>query len=144
MKEGGAQIYWVRRVIAFAIDALIVYFAVGLLVILVAASFLVLSVPGVFVAVLVGVFSFLAGIILVMYFVAFEVLAGASVGKRFMGLKVIASGDRAPNLAEALVRNVSKLYWLLLILDVIVGLAVSKSYAQKYTDKLMNTSVVGA
>jgi len=144
MKESSAQIYWVRRVIAFVVDALIVYFAVGLLAILVAASFLVLSVPGVFTAVLVGVFSFLAGIILVLYFIAFEVLAGASIGKRVMGLKVVTSGGRAPNAVEALVRNVSKLYWLLLILDVIVGLAVSKSYTQKYTDKLMSTSVVDA
>jgi uncharacterized RDD family membrane protein YckC len=144
MKESSAQIYWVRRVIAFVVDALIVYFAVGLLAILVAASFLVLSVPGVFTAVLVGVFSFLAGIILVLYFIAFEVLAGASIGKRVMGLKVVTSGGRAPNAVEALVRNVSKLYWLLLVLDVIVGLAVSKSYTQKYTDKLMSTSVVEA
>ena len=144
MKQSSAQIYWVRRVIAFVIDALIVYFAVGLLVILAAASFLVLSGPGVFVAILVGVFSFLAGVILVLYFAAFEVLAGASIGKRVMGLKVVAPGGRAPNAVEALVRNVSKLYWLLLVLDVIVGLAVSKSYTQKYTDKLMNTSVVDA
>ncbi|MGD0477692.1 MAG: RDD family protein [Nitrososphaerales archaeon] len=144
MKESSAQIYWVRRVIAFVIDAFIVYFAVGLLVILVAASFLVLSGPGVFVAILVGVFTFLAGAILVLYFTAFEVLAGASIGKRVMGLKVVASGGRAPNAVEALVRNVSKLYWLLLILDIIVGLAMSKSYTQKYTDKLMGTSVVDA
>jgi uncharacterized RDD family membrane protein YckC len=144
MKESSAQIYWVRRVIAFVIDALIVYFAVGLLVILAAASFLVLSVPGVFVAVLGSVFTFLVGIILVLYFVAFEVLAGASIGKRVMGLGVVASGDRPPSAVEALVRNVSKLYWLLLILDIVVGLAVSKSYTQKYTDKLMGTSVVDA
>jgi uncharacterized RDD family membrane protein YckC len=144
MKESSAQIYWVRRVVAIVVDTLIVYFVVGLVVILAAASFLVLSVPGVFTAALVGVFSFLAGAILVMYFVAFEVLAGNSIGKRVMGLKVVASGNRAPNAVEALVRNVSKLNWLLLLLDVIVGLAVSKSYTQKYTDKLMGTSVVNA
>jgi len=79
-----------------------------------------------------------------LYFAAFEVLAGASVGKQVMGLKVVASGGRAPNAMEALVRNVSKLYWPLLILDIIIGLAVSKNYTQKYTDKLMNTSVVDA
>jgi uncharacterized RDD family membrane protein YckC len=144
MKESSAQIYWVRRVVAFVIDALIVYFVVGLVVILAAASFLVLSVPGVFDAILGDVFTFLVGVILVLYFAAFEVLAGASVGKQVMGLKVVASGGRAPNAMEALVRNVSKLYWLLLILDIIVGLAVSKSYTQKYTDKLMSTSVVDA
>jgi uncharacterized RDD family membrane protein YckC len=144
MKESSAQIYWVRRVVAFVIDALIVYFAVGLVVILAAASFLVLSAPGVFTAVVGGVFTFLVGVILVLYFAAFEVLAGASVGKQVMGLKVVASGGRAPSAMEALVRNVSKLYWPLLILDIIVGLAVSKNYTQKYTDKLMNTSVVDA
>jgi hypothetical protein len=41
-------------------------------------------------------------------------------------------------------RDVSKLCWLLLILDVIVGLAVSKGHTQKYTDKLMGTSVADA
>jgi uncharacterized RDD family membrane protein YckC len=144
MKESSAQIYWVRRVVAFVIDALIVYFVVGLVVILAAASFLVLSVPGVFDAILGDVFTFLVGVILVLYFAAFEVLAGASVGKQVMGLKVVASGGRAPNAMEALVRNVSKLHWLLLVLDIIVGLAVSKNYTQKYADKLMNTSVVDA
>lgn len=144
MKESGAQAYWVRRVVAYVIDVLIVYFVVGLVVILAAAYFLVLSVSGVFTAVLVGEFSFLAGVILVLYFIAFEVLAGASIGKLFMGLKVVSSGGRAPNAMKALVRNASKLYWLLLILDIIVGLAVSKGYTQKYTDKLMGTSVVDA
>lgn len=144
MKEGSAQIYWVRRVVAYVVDALIVYFVVGLLVVLAAIPFLVFSGPGVFGAILGGTFTFLAGVILVLYFVAFEVMAGASIGKRMMGLKVVASGGRAPNVAEALARNASKLYWLLLLLDIIVGLAVSKGYTQKYTDRLMGTSVADA
>jgi uncharacterized RDD family membrane protein YckC len=142
MKESLAQTYWVRRVIAYVIDWVIVYLVLGILVAITALPFLVLSGPGVFSATLGGVFAFLAGAILVLYFVAFEVLTGASVGKRVMGLKVVASGGRAPEPVEALVRNISKLYWLLLILDVIVGLAVSKGYTQKYADKLMGTSVV--
>jgi uncharacterized RDD family membrane protein YckC len=144
MKESSAQIYWVRRVIAFAIDWVIVYIVLGILVVLSALPFLVLSGPGVFTAILGGAFTFLAGVILVLYFVALEVLAGATIGKKVMGIKVVAPGGRAPTLAEALVRNVSKLYWLLLVLDVIVGLAVVKGYTQKYSDKLMGTSVVDA
>ena len=143
-KESSAQTYWVRRVIAYVIDWVIVYAVLGILVALTALPFLVLSGPGVFSAILGGVFTFLAGVILVLYFVAFELLAGASIGKKVMGLKVVATGGRAPKLTEALVRNVSKLYWLLLILDVIIGLAVVKGYTQKYTDKLMGTSVVDA
>jgi len=144
MKESGAQIYWVRRVVAYGIDGVIVFLVLGILAALAALPFLVLSGPGVFSAILGSVFTFLAGVVLVLYFVAFEVLAGTSIGKRVMGLKVVASGGRAPSVTEALVRNVSKLYWLLLILDVIVGLAVVKGYTQKYADKLMGTSVVDA
>ena len=144
MKENSAQIYWVRRVIAYVIDATIVFFVLLILVAIAIVPFLVLSGPGVFGAILGSVFTFLFGVILFLYFVVFEVLAGASIGKRVMGLKIVASGGRPPNAVEALVRNVSKLYWLLLILDVIVGLAVSKTYTQKYTDKLMGTSVVDA
>jgi len=142
MKDSSAQVYWVRRVIAYVIDAVIVFLVLLILVAIAAVPLLVLSGPGVFGAILGGVFTFLLGVILFLYFVAFEVLAGASFGKRIMGLKVVASGGRAPNVVEALVRNVSKLYWLLLILDVVVGLAVSKTYTQKYADKLMGTSVV--
>jgi len=144
MKESSAQTYWVRRIVAFVIDAVIVYLVLGILVALAALPLLVLSGPGVFGAILGGVFTFLAGAILVLYFVAFEVLSGASIGKRVMGLKAVASGGRPPNAVEALVRNISKIYWLLLILDVVIGLAVSKGYTQKYADKLMGTSVVDA
>jgi hypothetical protein len=41
------------------------------------------------------------------------------------------------------VRNISKVYWLLLLLDVVVGLATPKQYTQKFSDKLVGTSVVG-
>ena len=39
-------------------------------------------------------------------------------------------------------RNVSKIYWVLLLLDVVIGLATSKQYNQKFSDKLVGTSVV--
>jgi uncharacterized RDD family membrane protein YckC len=142
MRKSEAQSYWVRRLVAFVIDAAIVFIAVGVIVVVAAVPFLVLSGTALFTSILGGVFTFLAGVILVLYFVAFEVLAGASVGKRVMGLKVVTSRGGVPNTVEALIRNVSKLYWLLLLLDIIIGLAVSKGYTQKYTDKLMNTSVV--
>jgi len=144
MKETRAQNYWVKRFIAYVIDWVIVDLALVILVTIATLPFLVLSGPGIFSAVGWGDFSILAGVVLVLYFVAFEVLAGASIGKRVMGLKVVASGGRVPHFVEALVRNISKLFWLLLILDTIVGLAVSKGYTQKYADKLMGTSVVDA
>ncbi len=144
MKESRAQTYWVRRILAFVIDAVIVFVAVGILVALTALPFLIFSGPGVFGAVIGGVFTFLSGVLLVLYFTAAEVLSGSSIGKRVLGLKVIAAGGKLPNAGEALVRNLSKFYWLLLLLDIIVGLATSKGYTQKYSDRLMGTSVVNA
>ncbi len=144
MKESAAQTYWVQRILAFVIDAVIVFVAVGILVALTALPFLILSGPGVFGAIFGGVFTFLSGVILVLYFTAAELLSGTSVGKRILGLKVTAAGGRLPNPGEALVRNLSKFYWILLLLDIVVGLATSKEYTQKYSDRLMGTSVVNA
>jgi uncharacterized RDD family membrane protein YckC len=144
IKEGGAQIYWVRRILSFVVDCVIVFVAVGILVALAALPILILSGPGVFGAFLGSFFTFLAGVVLVLYFTAAEVLSGSSIGKRILGLKVVASGGRLPNAGEALIRNLSKIYWLLLLLDIIVGLATSRDYTRKYSDKLMGMSVVDA
>lgn len=60
-----------------------------------------------------------------------------------MHLKVVGPKGGNPTFVQSLVRNISKIYWILLLLDVIVGLATSKQYNQKYSDKLVGTSVVG-
>lgn len=78
IKESGAQTYWVRRVVALLIDAIIVFVVFGIVVALSSLPFLVVSGPEVFAAVLGGIFSFLAGFVLILYFVAFEVLTGSS------------------------------------------------------------------
>jgi len=57
---------------------------------------------------------------------------------------VVSKSGTKPTFGDAFVRNLSKIYWLLLILDVIVGLAVSKEYNQKYSDHFLGTSVVHA
>jgi uncharacterized RDD family membrane protein YckC len=142
LKEGEAQNYWVKRIIAFAIDAVIVYAAVGILAVLFTISFLLASGPAAFGVVLAGVYSFVAGIILVLYFAFAEAYTGATVGKRVFGLKVVAAGGKTPALGVALLRNISKIHWLLLLLDAIVGLAVSKGYTQKYSDKVAGTEVI--
>lgn len=142
IKQSGAQSYWIRRVVAFVVDAVIVYVALGIIITLTALPFLVLSGTEVFGALLAGTFSFLGGIMLVLYFAIIEAYMGASFGKRALGLKVVAAGGRYPNGGEALVRNLSKVYWLLLILDVVVGLATSKDYRQKYSDRVMGTTVL--
>jgi len=142
-KESGAQNYWFRRLVALVIDAIIV--SVILVVIAVAAaipSFALSGTAGV-TSFFAGAFAVVAGVILFVYFILAEVTRGATVGKDAMHLKVVGPNGGNPTFAESLVRNLSKIYWLFLLLDVVVGLATSKRYDQKYSDRLVGTSVVG-
>ena len=142
IREQAAQEYWVQRIVAFAIDAFIVYLIVGAAALAFALPFFFIAGISAMASMLAGVFSFVAGIILVLYFSVFEATAGTSFGKRVMGLAVRSKAGQNPNFVEALTRNVSKIYWLLLLLDIIIGLATTKEYTQKFSDRFAGTSVV--
>ena len=141
-KDQKAQEYWLWRLVAFVIDAIIVYFVLAVLTALIALPALLGGV-GFFGAVFGGL-AFLWGIVFVLYFAVLESTRGASIGKGFFHLKVVSKTGSNPTLGEAFVRNISKIYWLLLLLDVIIGLAISKDYQEKYSDHLMGTKVVRA
>ena len=144
MKDSAAQGYWVKRVVAFVIDAIIVDIALAILALVTVLPLFVFSGPEFFFAAVGGVFAVLSGVVLFLYFLFVEMWYGASLGKRVFGLKVVSESGRNPNAGEAALRNVSKIYWLLLLLDIIVGLAMSKKYTQKYSDVFAKTSVVAA
>jgi len=142
-KDQKAQEYWLWRFVSFVIDAIIVYLVLGILTALIALPALFTGGVGFFGLVFGGI-AFLWGIIFVLYFAVLESTRGKSIGKGIFHLKVISKTGSNPTLGEALVRNVSKIYWLLLLLDVIIGLALSKDYQEKYTDHLMGTKVTRA
>jgi uncharacterized RDD family membrane protein YckC len=142
-KDQKAQEYWIERLIALFIDAVIVYVVLGIITLLVAIPAFLTGGLGVFGAVFGGL-AFLWGIIFVLYFAAMESSSGASIGKKVFHLKVTSKTGANPTFGEAFIRNLSKIYWLLLLLDVIVGLALSKGYQQKYSDHFVGTTVVKA
>ena len=145
MKEPAAQSYWVKRLIALFVDGLIIGIVVVIIAALAASSLFLFG--GGFLApfgVFFGAFAAVVGIILIFYFPIMETTSGATFGKKFLGLKVVSKSGGNPTFVEAFIRNISKIYWLLLLLDVIIGLAVSKGYQQKYSDHLVGTSVVPA
>ncbi|MDA4117152.1 MAG: hypothetical protein OK455_02290 [Thaumarchaeota archaeon] len=47
-----------------------------------------------------------------------------------------------PTLGGAFLRNLSKVNWLLLLLDVIVGLALEIGYVKKFSDRFLGTKVI--
>jgi len=143
MKDSTAQRYWVNRLLALVVDGLIVFIPLLIITVLI-AIFVAVSGFTPFGIVVGGAVSILWYFIFILYNMVMESTYGASFGKRIFHLKVVSRAGSSPNLAEAFVRNVSKIYWLLLLLDVIVGLAVTKGYQQKYSDKFMGTSVIPA
>jgi uncharacterized RDD family membrane protein YckC len=85
----------------------------------------------------------LLGIIEVFYFAILDVYWGATIGKRVLGLKVqMLNGDKVA-FGKAFIRNISKIYWLFLLLDWLIGVVTpGADRRQKYTDRMAGTTVV--
>ncbi len=82
------------------------------------------------------------GIILVPYSAILELTwNGQTVGKRIMGLQVRTTNGGARTFGTEFIRNLSKIYWLLLLLDWLLAI-ISTSKQQKYTDRMANTIVL--
>ena len=137
------QDLWLRRVAAFIIDVVIVGLASGLLAIVLAFPYLYSSLPSnnpFF-----GFWGFWVGSIVFLivagYFVLTEAFWGRTIGKEAMGLRVVRTDGKRMDLGAALLRNISKVHWLLLLLDVVVGLAMHGDGRQKFSDRLAGTTV---
>jgi uncharacterized RDD family membrane protein YckC len=143
-RDRSAQDYWLKRLLAFVIDAVVVYALVGLIVAaaVLPAYFVGLFVPGVsprlFLGALLGTF---ASLLLVLYFTFAEALYGKSIGKAIMGLTVTTDAGLRPTLGASFLRNLSKINWVLLLLDVVVGLSLETGYLKKFSDRFLGTRV---
>lgn len=145
------QEHWIKRVIAFIIDSIILYIAVMILLMIISIPILILTGAPWFGATwfaslsgwLIG-FPLAAGALSILYFSFAEFIYGQTIGKRLMGFKVATADRRTPNLGIAFVRNISKIHPVLLLLDVIVGLVTPGDPRQKYSDRIAGTTVTAA
>lgn len=126
------QQHWVKRAIAIVVDSIIVAIATAILGLVtdMARIFNWLSFP------------FVMGLTYVLYFTIAESLYGYTIGKRLVNLRVETADGRKPGLQSAFIRNISKIHFLLLILDTVGGFFTSKDHHQKYIDQIVNTTVV--
>ncbi len=142
--DKGFQDHWAKRVIAYIIDVAIVSFAAYILLLIVAFP----ALP----AILFGqTFPFawfwgfwLGGIvplIVLAYFVLAEALFERTLGKELMGLRVARLDNKRLDLWSSLVRNISKIAFILLIVDLAVGLGTHGDGRQKYSDRYIGTVV---
>jgi len=144
------QNHWLRRLIAFVIDAIIVTVVLAIIAIVVSVPFFIaLSFP----STTVGVFpawwnawwgAWLGGLIplvVFLYFFLTEGLFGRTLGKEIMGLRVQRVDGNSMDLRNSLVRNISKISWVLLLIDVAVGLGTHGEMSQKWSDRYIGTKV---
>lgn len=123
------QDHWLRRVGAYIIDWIILVIVAGLISL--ALWFLAPWNPWGFV---------FTGLLAFLYFIMMEIAMRATVGKKLMSLEVASTQDEV-GAGSILVRNLSKLFGPLLLLDWIIGMFQDGDPRQKWFDRYANTVV---
>ena len=82
------------------------------------------------------------GVLLLLYFVLLELLWGATIGKRILGLRVQTVEGQRVSVVKSLIRNITKVLGPLIILDWLVGIVTPGDKRQKFTDRIAGTTVV--
>ncbi|MFO7618694.1 MAG: RDD family protein [Thermoplasmata archaeon] len=131
------QEHWLKRFVAILIDSFIIY-VIGSILMQFAILPLNWSIPNPWVM----VWPPLSGVMLFIYSLIMEASGGAAtLGKRIMGLRVIAMNDDMDT-GKAAIRNLSKVYALFFLLDWLVGFTTEGDPKQKWMDRVAGTSVV--
>jgi uncharacterized RDD family membrane protein YckC/ribosomal protein S27AE len=123
------QEHWIRRLIALVIDGILI-------------SIVVFIFNFAFAVFLWGylLWPFFFGAIWWVYSMLLEGTMGATIGKKLVSLQVVAT-DGLMDLPRAMIRNVSKIYWLFILLDVLLGAATQGDPRQRYLDRIARTTV---
>ena len=76
-------------------------------------------------------FIYAIPILILIYFIFSEKLAGASIGKSIMFLQVRSKNGARISWLQAIIRNITKIYWIPIIFDWLIGKFL-------HTDRLFN------
>jgi uncharacterized RDD family membrane protein YckC len=89
------------------------------------------------------VFPLIYGVFALLYFIIMEVMMGATLGKKILGLQVQMTNGSRVTFDKSFIRNISKLFSVFLILDWLIGVFTpGHDPHQKYTDRIAGTTVV--
>lgn len=126
---------WVKRFAALLID----FFIITLIIWITGALiYPLIAIMGTFY--ILNYWLVLVVLIIIGYFTYFEGKNGATAGKNILKIKVIADEGQM-GYKKALIRNLSKILWIPLILDVLIGWVAGNSKL-RYLDKIAGTDVV--
>ncbi|NOQ54534.1 MAG: hypothetical protein GQ558_08020 [Thermoplasmata archaeon] len=126
-----AQEFWLRRVIAYVIDVVIIYVPIEIISSYAWSLGYAHQAPWV-----------IAGTLMVVYTALFEAELGYTIGKRIMDLEVVSLDPRPYDIKRGLIRNITKIHFALLIIDMIGGLFQEGISNQRYLDTVGNCEVV--
>jgi uncharacterized RDD family membrane protein YckC len=127
----GLQYHWARRFVAILFDVIVLWLPVYIVMVIAGLHFW-------------GFFGFLGfgGILLFLYSALFEYMWGGTIGKMVLGLKVVSTKGKL-DIADALVRNISKVYSVFLLIELVITLVVETTDAhQRFLDKIARTTVI--
>ena len=127
--------FWGRRIGALIIDIIILTL---FMYILSAVAFIITAGVGIFS--LLTYWIFIGAVIIIAYFTYLEGKTSTTLGKRVFKLKIVAD-DGEMDYKNAFIRNLSKILYLPLILDVILGFIFEKSN-DRFLDMVSKTHVM--
>jgi len=130
-RDKALQEHWLRRLVAVVIDWIVIWLPVSVF----------MSIVGGYVWLGIVVLSIESALFFV-YCAFFDYIVGGTVGKMLLKLKAVGITGKM-DVAQALLRNVSKIFAPLLLIDWILGMATdTNDPRQKFTDHLARTSVI--
>lgn len=156
MKDSALQENWFRRIVAAVIDGILLGIVYAVLSVVMFAGWLATvgverglrygysygsRFGGLFGF---GIMSFLFMIIWIVYFAITESFWGASIGKMLLSLKVVGENGEKPLIANAFIRNISRIHGLIFLLDMIGGLIMEGDPRQRFSDRYAKTVVYHA
>jgi len=129
-RDKALQEHWLRRFVAILIDWIVIWLPVSVFMNILGFlwhGFVVISVESV---------------LFFLYCALFDYVIGGTVGKMLLKLKAVSVTGKMDS-AQALLRNVSKVFAPVLLIDWILGMATDTGDPrQKFTDHLARTSVI--
>lgn len=128
------QEHWIRRFVAILIDVIIIWAIVWVI-------FLILSFATLFFVSWWISWGFLPWIIILLYSSLLEGTSGATIGKKLLRLRVVPLREKL-DMRKALIRNISKIFFLLLLLDVLLAFFTAGDPRQRYLDRIAETCVI--
>ncbi|MBZ2165643.1 RDD family protein [Methanobacterium spitsbergense] len=127
--------FWGRRFAALLVDIVIVTLLLWII-----SSLIFLLMAGLGIFSVLNYWIFIGAILIIVYFTYMEGKTSTTLGKRLFKLKVKAK-DGDMNYKTAFIRNLSKILWVPLIVDVILGFIFVDSN-DRILDKVSGTCVV--